>query len=343
MQILALSIPVNGGNLLALTAPDADLSAVPETIRLLPLGHVKTLKGDFEVSEDSYKDIVAAMTAHGVDIVIDYEHQTLTGQRAPAAGWIKSLALTDDVITAQVEWTPQAREHLQNKEYRYISPVVHIQGGRVMGISSVALTNTPAIDGMYPVVNSAAAAVGEIEDDNNNEEDNKDMEMSTQLLARLGVGEDATTEEVLDAIGKLQEQAGAAKEAEAAADKVVANSVICSLLGLEAGAKTEDAAAAIIALKADGVSQSAEQMVELALSAGKLTPALRGWGLDYAQRDPAGFEAYIAKAPQLVPMGAPKAGNTLLALNTRPDMDTEAVCRQLGISAEDINTYGGAK
>ena len=108
----------------ALSGGESELKGAPEIVKLLPLGHVSTKKGDFEVDEESFKAMKAQMQQHGVDIVIDYEHQTLKDIQAPAGGWIKELVLQDGAIAAKVEWTDTARQYLKNKEYRYLSPVV---------------------------------------------------------------------------------------------------------------------------------------------------------------------------------------------------------------------------
>lgn len=56
----------------------------------------------------------------------------------------------------------KAKNYLRCKEYRYLSPVVIIQKNshRVSQLHSVALTNTPAINGMTPIINSATISSG---------------------------------------------------------------------------------------------------------------------------------------------------------------------------------------
>ena len=67
-------------------------------------------------------------------MVVDYEHQTLSDREAPAAGWIKKidgLAIkAKDGLWAIAEWTEKARQYIQNKEYRYFSPVFWINPSR---------------------------------------------------------------------------------------------------------------------------------------------------------------------------------------------------------------------
>lgn len=128
----------------------------PEYIEVLPLGYISSDKGNFLVDTESYNLIKEHMERRAVDIVIDYEHQTLKDIPAPAGGWVKALILKDNGIYAKVEWTERARNYIKNKEYKYLSPVVLVRDSdrKVLRIHSIALTNTPAIKGTKPIVNS---------------------------------------------------------------------------------------------------------------------------------------------------------------------------------------------
>ena len=95
---------------LTLKGGGVDVSGAPELISILPLGHVVSSKGEFEVDEESFEAMKAQTAQRGVDLVVDYEHQTLSGEQAPAAGWVKELILDDGKIKARVEWTDKARQ-----------------------------------------------------------------------------------------------------------------------------------------------------------------------------------------------------------------------------------------
>lgn len=125
---------------------DENLTEIPEYIRVLPLGHISSEKGDFLVDNKSFQAMKEHMAHRAVDIVIDYEHQTLKDMQAPAGGWMKELVLKSDGIYARVKWTEKAREYLRNREYRYLSPVVMVRkrDRRALQLHSAALTNTPA-------------------------------------------------------------------------------------------------------------------------------------------------------------------------------------------------------
>lgn len=133
-----------------------NLTEAPEYIRVLPLGYISSEKGDFLVDSESFRMMKEHMEHRAIDIVIDYEHQTLRDMQAPAGGWIKELILKSDGVFARVEWTKRARNYLQSREYKYISPVVIVRkkDHKASQLHSVALTNTPAINGMMPIVNS---------------------------------------------------------------------------------------------------------------------------------------------------------------------------------------------
>lgn len=136
--------------------------AVPERVVVTPWGMVESTNGSFVVDEEAGAAVVAAFTAHGTDLPIDFEHQTLGGAyaspqgTAPAAGWITALAaVPGEGIVATVNWTEEGRRMLASRAYRYLSPVALIrpEDRRMIGLHSVALTNKPAIVRMVPVVN----------------------------------------------------------------------------------------------------------------------------------------------------------------------------------------------
>ena len=157
--------------------PKANLTGVPECIMVLPLGHITSVKGNFLVDEKSFSMMKEYMDCRGIDIVIDYEHQTLKNIQAPAGGWIRKLILKNDGVYAEVEWTERAKSYLRNREYRYLSPVVQIRKSdrRVSRIHSVALTNAPAINGMKPIINSAAVHDGRLDESKRLNETQKEI------------------------------------------------------------------------------------------------------------------------------------------------------------------------
>ena len=85
---------------------------------------------------------------------------------------------------------------------------------------------------------------------------------------------------------------------------------------------------------------SMEEAVELALKSGKITPAQRDWAKGYALKSPEDFRQFMEKAPQVVPMGEIGGTEKLALKDKEPDEATLLVCKQLGISADDVKQYG---
>lgn len=94
------------------------------------------------------------------------------------------------------------------------------------------------------------------------------------------------------------------------------------------------------ALEEQLADRDAEEAVELALKSGKITPAQKGWAKDYALKSPEGFKSFLEKAPQVVPMSEVAGGETLALKGKKPDEATMLICKQLGVSAEDLEKYG---
>lgn len=339
--------------IITLKGGEVEVQGAPEIIRILPLGHVTSQKGEFDVDEESLQLMREGIAQHGVDVVIDYEHQTLDGVQAPAAGWVKGLSIQDGHIVAKVEWTARAAEYLKNREYRYISPVITVRksDGKATGLHSLALTNTPAIDHMDPIVNSSTY----------NDKGGQHTMDPKELAKLLGLPEDASEEQITQALAAALEELkqlkeGGKQEAPPPNEETVANKAVCELLGLKSGAATSDVTAKIMELKGgviDGVNvvaelkalkdtmaqRDAEEAVTHALKAGKITPAQKEWAASYALSSPKGFADFVEKAPRVVPMGQllqdgpekPEAGM---------DEATRLVCKQLGVSEDDVKKYG---
>ena len=282
-----------------------DGGAIPDVVQLLPSGKVVPKgKTDFLVDSEARRLIVAAFDSSKTDLVIDYEHQSLTGSEAPAAGWIKGLDdRGDGGLWAKVQWTDKAMEYLKKKEYRYLSPVVLVRkkDGRAVQLLGAALTNLPAIDGMEPVAGASRPSAEE----EVRRLDDKYREFYLHALKLAGLPEDADMEEARSAFAALLRPDGFVPASE------------------------------YEALKGQLKAREAEAVIAQALSDGRLTPALLPWARGYAMSDPAGFREFIGKTGPLVPLGA-----RAVPAGPRVDQAQRAVNRLLGINDETFLRYG---
>ena len=314
-----------------LLALSGNLIAQDNMIQLLPGGLVDSKKGKFVVDEVAIQQILNSCQSRKNEIVIDYEHQTLNGTEAPAAGWIKRIENRGkDGLWAEVEWTSRAAQYIANKEYRYLSPVVLVRKSdqRAVALHSAALTNDPAIDGMVPIANK-------FEIDQEGEFDN--MDFLKRLAAMLGLSETATEEQILNKLEEIKN-----------ATAVVANKDVLGLLDLGDAASLEDVKGKIIALKNPAGYVKTEEfnklkeklelrdrdeLVTMALKQGKITPAQKDWADLYALKDPAGFKNFVEKAPQVVPLEEViTGGGSKITVNDETQLH---VNKLLGLSQED--------
>jgi hypothetical protein len=98
-------------------------------VELIPAGpNISGRDGRSWLFDDAAIDLVqSSFTTRAIDLPIDREHATqhraTVRQDAPAGAWIKQLDICDGTLWGQVEWTPRAAQQVENREYRFLSPV----------------------------------------------------------------------------------------------------------------------------------------------------------------------------------------------------------------------------
>lgn len=321
-------------------------AGVPDWVHLMPLGNIVGRDGRRWKLPDPAA-VVAASRAIGQDLVIDYEHQTdnapNNGRPAPAAGWIKELAVRADGIWGRVEWTEAAASHLQAREYRYLSPTFAFDRntGEVKVLMRAALTNVPDL-------HLTALA-------RQSDEESRMEELLKKLLAALGLADGCDEKTALARVDDLVKGADAAK----AAETVLATTRTALGLAADADGKTietaiaaarekktdvdpnafvprsdfERVATALASIQKGMATDKATAAVDQALAEGKFNPAGREHYIRQATANLDEFLALCKVTPATLKPGAtlstdkPKAGDPL-------SDDEKAVCRQLGITED---------
>lgn len=139
-------------------------SEAPTEIQLMPCGETITKDGrTWWCNAGSFAKIKSYFNNREDLLPIDYNHAgeyaAINGGDAPAAGWFNPQNLQwregVGIFATLVEWTEKAATAIAKKEYKYISPALLINKstGEVIGFTSAALTNIPAIDGMVALAN----------------------------------------------------------------------------------------------------------------------------------------------------------------------------------------------
>ena len=132
---------------------------VPELVQLIPYGVIKGRDGrrfkmfnTKEVIAETIRRFNPTGVQNTIDLVVDYEHQTdlsaENGKPAPAGGWIKELFDKGNAgLWGKVSWTARAKEFIQSRQYRFLSPVFkHDKDGNVLALLRAGLTNAPNLE-----------------------------------------------------------------------------------------------------------------------------------------------------------------------------------------------------
>ena len=194
-------------------------------------------------------DAVAAMVEAGVPeegLLVDKDHLSHDmNQSTEALAWVRELAACpreDDAasydLAAWLELTAAGRPLLAGKVYKHFSTEYLLDGCEQLAegsyrprrLDGLALTNRPNNPGQRPISNRAAAAdgssgvaSGQAATPNNKRTKTMNITESDMMtaLAKLGLGEEATGEDLLKAIDELQLTVQTSEQA--AAEEIVKN------------------------------------------------------------------------------------------------------------------------
>ncbi len=160
-------------------------------------------EGGIKVDASLVAKFVANWKANGSPALpVDYHHE----EGDIASGWIEQLEARADGLWGATKWTKTARAHILDDEYRYLSPTFALEStdrrsGKPQGpwLYGAALLNDPFFDSMPRV----AASVDLSSTQTPKAPVAKEQHLNRKLLcARLGLGEDATDEQINAALAK---------------------------------------------------------------------------------------------------------------------------------------------
>lgn len=163
-----------------------------ENVHLVPIGDFKgsDKEGnpiDEHITKESLEQIAEKLNS-GDEVLCDIDHQSCkpgVERDSKAAGWFHKFVV-DPVkgLFANLKLTKKGREIVENREYRYTSPVFTLdENGNPNDIHSVALTNVPAFKGhISPIINSEPT---EINKEENLNKEIINMEITKEDLIEL--------------------------------------------------------------------------------------------------------------------------------------------------------------
>lgn len=327
------------------------LSSPDDPVQLMPVGVFDAKrgalsgKGPWRFTYDIARKLIAAAKSQINDIVVDYEHQTIlsreNGKSAPASGWINPGSLTFDLekglMAAAVKWTLPARNAIAADEYRYISPVFtyDAQTGDVIDLINVALTNSPAIDGMDAV--KLAAATQQFL--SLPHEETNVASTTTAINKMLGLDADAPAQAIYDSVAALKAKADAAdtKDVEIAALK----SAALDPAQFVPVAVVTELQTQLAALAAKQEAAEIDRLIETNIN--RLpTPGLQAWA---KTQSVAALTDYLPNAPEVAALKAMQTGGKAPDADDKTGLTTEelAVCSQLGYTPDEFKKHRGDK
>ena len=302
-----------------------------------------------------------ARAASGQRLLFDYDHQTLlakeNGQKAPASAWGEKFEWRPGQgLFAQLKFTPAAREHIKNDEYKFYSPVVMYNKatGQVVDLHSAALTNDPAVKGMA----EAAALTNQPQSKQTKPTEPKPMNEALALLFGL-LGIDVDTSQDIDAaalhaqltkpdvktkVAALKAQIEGAAESETKIAALTAQVEAGGTVDISKHVPVATYNAVVTelaALKADHESITVDQVIDQAQKDGKfISQAELSYLKDLGNSNMAALKTLIDSRPTIAALN----GKQTTAV--KPDAedktgvaaltaDQKSIADQLGISHED--------
>lgn len=135
--------------------------SAPARIQLFKVGKFYHPQyGEFDITPKILEEMKKNFDekVRGIDLALDYQHEN----EKEAAAWFKELIVDQSGMWAEIEWTPQGKQDVADKVYRYVSPEFQLSyqdnetlkeyGAVLLG---AGLTNRPFIKRMEPVVELA--------------------------------------------------------------------------------------------------------------------------------------------------------------------------------------------
>ena len=172
---------------------------------------------------------VAAAFDAADPVLVDREHWSAATGDSTAMGWVQELDVRGDGsdradgLWGLIRWTDLGREMVEQRRLRWLSPVWDAdEHDRPPCLLSVGLTNTPRFKSdLSPVVNKADGDTN-AQHPSPDLDGGKDNDTMKEIAVKLGLPEEATPEQIAEAIDALvqfktdAEAAQVENEAEAA-------------------------------------------------------------------------------------------------------------------------------
>ncbi|WP_445372730.1 phage protease [Methylomonas sp. HW2-6] len=307
-------------------------AAAPTTAHLLPVGPFRATDGRpydceaWQLDASIAANVILRLRDRANDTLIDYEHQSLrteyNGQPVIAAGWFHDMEWRDGkgLYAIGVDWTAVAKQRIADKEYRYISTVFLYLAttGEVLDVISVALTNTPAVDGLDDLGEDGMAALSKRFSLPDPDPEHTDMATPQEELAALRVTH-AQTETALAALTAERDTLSA----KVAALTTERDTALGELAALNKQINDDRAAAE---------AQQKTDLITAALTDGRMAPALKPW----AEKQSLAALTEFLQTTAPLPITERQAGAGHATGTAALTAEQKAVAEKMGVTEEEF-------
>jgi phage I-like protein len=256
---------------LALAAAALDGSGAPNRVLVAPWGEVKSSSGTFIVDDEAGRAVLEAFEHHGTDLPVDYEHQSLGGTYASPNGQAPAAGWIRSLeIVPSDEYEAGLYANVEWTDAAKEKLIAR----EYRYLSPVVLVRKSdrRVVALHSVALTNKPAIAGMKPIVNRDQADADLDRTP----------------IDEAVEVLRLRLGLDQQAEMYVVLAAANERLREL--------DEQAA-----------NRAAREKVAEAMRAGKLTSAQRGWAMSVALKDPAGFDEWLATAPQLVVLGRTEA------------------------------------
>jgi len=284
-------------------------TALPSRIKILNWGDNPNCHGKRVNVGPLFAKCLAAKTYPFRKVALDFEHNTFPGTaaykesqepRLVAGFGTVEVVEGDGVYLTMSSWTPEGEKMAAN--YTDVSAgALTDADGNLVSVASVALCRAGAVDGMdfveAPLSGDVSSALSGII---NNTKEGTAMDYKALLLKTLGLGEDATDEDIQAALAKLKETKEA-QEAAMACDPEKEKAALSAAVQAAVAEALKPIEEKVAALSAAALMHEKADLVAAATREGKVV-ALGADALDKLSVEE--LKGVIEKTPVTVPLNA---------------------------------------
>ena len=305
---------------------DDDNEGRDQWVQLLPKGPVietKDNRGPYKLLDEQKVIECSFLSSGGEMLPVDYSHALDLaegkGIKTPASGWIKHMEVRDTGIWALIQWTPIAYSEIQNREFRFISPVIaHSPENEIKGVLRASLTNNP---NLTMVALNAAQGVNAM----------NETEFIDEVRRKLSLDGETDFPNMLNEIDKLLQSNNAVD-----LSKYVPIELFQKTLG---EVRKRDL----------GISlQAAQHLVQRDLEEGALLPFMRDWAVSLCSQNRDAYDEFKDGIGQPVKKFCEELFSPAIDVAKMHARDMEKremvssdISKNMGLTDEDIVKYEG--